>query len=83
MVFQYAVVNWAWSSTHHHARSLTYLNDYAYPLNTMDKPIIMQDLLSWTKEHSVIGIGRWGEWQHYNSDVTVEKALKFVDSLKL
>ncbi len=22
MVFQYAVVNWAWSSTHHHARSL-------------------------------------------------------------
>ena len=22
MVFQYADVNWAWSSTHHHARSL-------------------------------------------------------------
>ncbi len=27
MVFQYAVVNWAWSSTHHHARSLRYLKD--------------------------------------------------------
>gem|GEM_PF-5725860 len=24
MVFQYAVVNWAWSSTHHHARSLKF-----------------------------------------------------------
>ena len=24
MVFQYADVNWAWSSTHHHARSLVY-----------------------------------------------------------
>ncbi|MEY8335451.1 hypothetical protein AALB53_20490, partial [Lachnospiraceae bacterium 47-T17] len=25
VVFQYAVVNWAWSSTHHHARSLIIL----------------------------------------------------------
>ena len=28
MVFQYADVNWAWSSTHHHARSL--INNYAF-----------------------------------------------------
>ena len=27
MVFQYAVVNWAWSSTHHHARSLRNIED--------------------------------------------------------
>lgn len=44
MVFQYAVVNWAWSSTHHHARSLKNnsnstieLNDFApsVPLSLM------------------------------------------------
>ena len=29
MVFQYAVVNWAWSSTHHHARSLLSLTESA------------------------------------------------------
>ena len=27
MVFQYAIVNWAWSSTHHHARSLKNISD--------------------------------------------------------
>ena len=37
MVFQYAVVNWAWSSTHHHARSLIKSTD---KLNDNHKKII-------------------------------------------
>ena len=52
-----------------------YLNEYAYPFNTIEKPSIMQKLLQWAETKNVIGAGRWGEWQHYNSDVTVEKAL--------
>lgn len=52
-----------------------YMNQYAYPLNTIDKPKIMERLLSWSKGHGVIGLGRWGEHQHYNSDVTVQRAL--------
>lgn len=56
-----------------------YMNHYAYPLNTIDKPAIMEKLLAWSKEHNVIGLGRWGEHQHYNSDVTVEKAMQLVD----
>jgi protoporphyrinogen oxidase len=56
--------------------NFTFLNDYAYPLNTIDKPTIMTELLSWTKKHKVYGLGRWGEHQHYNSDVTVALALK-------
>ena len=35
----------------------------------------MKKLLTWCKENEVYGLGRWGEHQHYNSDVTVEKAL--------
>ena len=53
-----------------------YMNQYAYPLNTIRKPKIMNKLLSWSKEQSVIGLGRWGEHQHYNSDVTVDLAMK-------
>ena len=53
-----------------------YMNQYAYPLNTIRKPEIMKRLLSWGKEQGVIGLGRWGEHQHYNSDVTVELAMK-------
>ena len=59
-----------------------YTNKYAYPLNTIGKPEIMRKILSWSKEHGVIGLGRWGEHQHYNSDVTVELALKLMEKLE-
>ena len=59
-----------------------YMNQYAYPLNTIKKPAIMKRLLSWSEEHGVIGLGRWGEHQHYNSDVTVDLALKLVERLR-
>ena len=58
-----------------------YMNKYAYPLNTLDKPGIMRELLVWAKEHHVFGLGRWGEHQHYNSDVTVERAMGLVNEM--
>ena len=58
-----------------------YMNQYAYPLNIIKKPEIMRKLLAWSKEHGVIGLGRWGEHQHYNSDVTVGLAMELVDKL--
>lgn len=61
--------------------NLTFKNEYAYPLNTIEKPIIMKKLLDWSSEHAVIGLGRWGEWEHYNSDVTVERAIDLVNRL--
>lgn len=51
-------------------------NDYAYPLNTIDKPMIMDRLLKWSAAHNVFGLGRWGEHSHFNSDVTVGRALE-------
>lgn len=57
------------------------MNEYAYPLNTVDKPDIMRRLMTWAKQHGVIGLGRWGEHQHFNSDVTVERALKLAETL--
>ncbi len=58
-----------------------YLNKYAYPLNTIRKPEIMRKLLAWSETQSVIGLGRWGEHQHYNSDVTVGLAMELADKL--
>lgn len=58
-----------------------YMNQYAYPLNTIEKPKIMKKLLGWSAEQNVIGLGRWGEHQHYNSDVTVDLAMKLVVKL--
>lgn len=60
---------------------LVHVNEYAYPLNTIEKPQAVSDLLGWAKKHGVIGLGRWGEHQHYNSDVTVEKAIKLAEEV--
>ena len=57
------------------------MNQYAYPLNTIQKPEIMKRLLDWAKKKNVFGLGRWGEHNHYNSDVTVELAIKLADRL--
>ncbi len=58
-----------------------YMNKYAYPLNTIEKPEIMKKVLTWSRAQGVIGIGRWGEHQHYNSDLTVELAMKLAEEL--
>lgn len=58
-----------------------FVMDYAYPLNTIGKPEKMKDLLDYTEKKGVIGLGRWGEWQHYNSDVVVSLALKCAERI--
>lgn len=63
------------------SRNFKYMNRYAYPLNTIGKPEIMKQLLEWSKGQGVIGLGRWGEHQHYNSDVTVDLAMKLSDDI--
>jgi protoporphyrinogen oxidase len=63
------------------SKAYHYMNKFAYPLNTIEKPEIMKELLGWAKTRKVYGLGRWGEWQHYNSDAVVELAMKLADEL--
>jgi len=53
-------------------------NAFAYPLNTLGKPEAVQRVLHWAARNDVIGIGRWGKWEHMNSDVAVAEALAAV-----
>lgn len=59
----------------------SYVNEYAYPLNTINKPDIMKSLIEFFTNLNIFPLGRWGEHQHYNSDVVVEKALNLSNSL--
>ena len=61
--------------------SFRYHNSYAYPLNTVGKPQFMQKLLAWAQSKKIYGLGRWGEWMHYNSDAVVERALFLAQTL--
>jgi protoporphyrinogen oxidase len=62
------------SETHFH-------NEYAYPVNTKDKPEAVAVILEWALENRIIGLGRWGKWEHMNSDIAVLEALQLADSL--
>lgn len=62
-------------------KELYYINEYAYPLNTIGKQEIMQDLLKYARSKGIYGLGRWGEWQHYNSDVVVKRAIDLADEV--
>jgi protoporphyrinogen oxidase len=57
-------------------------NEFAYPINTLGKPEKVEQILAWVRENSVIGLGRWGRWEHMNSDVAVSEALQMAVDLK-
>lgn len=58
-----------------------FYNEYAYPLNTIEKPCIMAEVTSFARKRNVYPLGRWGEHQHYNSDVTVYKAMELYNDI--
>jgi protoporphyrinogen oxidase len=63
------------------APEFSYLNEYAYPINTLRKQDAAKYILDHSRQHQIYGVGRWGEHQHYNSDLVVQRALDLVASL--
>jgi protoporphyrinogen oxidase len=57
------------------SKNFRHHNPYAYPVNTIDKPEAVKRILAWASSLGIIGLGRWGTWEHMNSDVTVQQAL--------
>lgn len=55
-----------------------HVNQYAYPCNTIDKPMMIQRILREMEESKIYGIGRWGEWEHLNADVVVSHAMELL-----
>ncbi len=56
-------------------------NEFAYPVNTRSKPEAIKRILAWAAGYSIIGLGRWGRWEHMNSDVAVAEALQMAREL--
>jgi len=62
------------SGFRHHA-------EFSYPVNTRAKPDAIAAVLAWARGHGVVGAGRWGLWEHMNSDVAVAEALRLAATL--
>ncbi|MCR5301201.1 MAG: FAD-dependent oxidoreductase [Lachnospiraceae bacterium] len=63
--------------------SIYFVNDYAYPLNTVGKQEKMRELLDYTESKGIYGLGRWGQWQHFNSDVCMKLAMQLAEKMAL
>ncbi len=59
----------------------SHINKYAYPLNLRDKPERIARVLDWARQKRIIGAGRWGKWEHMNSDAAVEESLALARDL--
>lgn len=58
-----------------------FVNEYAYPLNTIGKQELVKELLDHAGSKGIYGLGRWGQWQHFNSDVVMKKAMELYRKL--
>lgn len=51
-------------------------NEYAYPVSTVTKRESLALILSWARKQGILPLGRWGLWEHLNSDVAVQQAVE-------
>ncbi|MEI8283819.1 MAG: NAD(P)-binding protein [bacterium] len=62
-------------------KGFRHTNPFAYPVNTIDKPKVIQSIAQWAHSKNIIPLGRWGKWEHMNSDVAVAEALELAHTL--
>lgn len=58
------------------AKHFRHRNEYAYPISTVGKPEAVAEIHRWAASQCILPLGRWGTWEHMNSDVAVSHALK-------
>jgi len=52
-----------------------FVNEYAYPVSTVGRAAALTTIVDWARTQGVLPLGRWGTWEHINSDVAVERGL--------
>lgn len=76
---------WTETNTRRSATSAgwRHTNPYAYPVNTQNKPAHITRILDWAKSRNITGFGRWGTWEHMNSDIAVHNAMALASTVML
>lgn len=57
-------------------------NIFAYPLPTKKYKDSMIRILNYSRNYNLFGIGRWGQWQYFNTDQCIKQVLEFLDDEK-
>ena len=56
-------------------------NEYAYPLPTLGWADTINGVLDWARPLGLYGLGRWGQWEYFNSDVCIFQAMQLAKQL--
>ncbi len=51
-------------------------NEFAYPVNTLGKPEAVEAIGRWALGKNIHPLGRWGTWEHMNSDVATSLGIE-------
>lgn len=63
------------------SKEFRHSNTYAYPVNSVNKSEMISVILEWAKEKKIIGCGRWGLWEHMNSDIAVLEGMRLAEKM--
>jgi protoporphyrinogen oxidase len=58
-----------------HGEIFSNINEYAYPIPTLGWSRRIQDVIEYCGTRNIHGLGRWGQWQYFNSDVCIREAM--------
>ncbi len=62
-------------------KTISFENEYAYPIPLKNKETVISGILEKYNAINFYGLGRWGQWQHHNSDVCIFEAIKLFKKL--
>jgi protoporphyrinogen oxidase len=60
---------------------ITFRNEHAYPVNTVGKPEAISAIVEWAHGKNIYPAGRWGLWEHMNSDIAVSQGIRTAENL--
>lgn len=58
-----------------------YITDAAYPIPVIGHRKAIDNILNYYRPLGLYGVGRWGQHQYQNADVSMHEAIKFVDTI--
>ena len=60
----------------------THVNEFAYPIPAGEYRKNITELLEYYGSMNMFGLGRFGQWEYFNSDVCVIEAIKLFEKIK-
>jgi protoporphyrinogen oxidase len=56
---------------------------YAYPVYTIQRPILVQVAKQWLEQHSIYSAGRFGSWEYKNADACLKEGMELAERIAL